>query len=129
MSVSNSTFLQNWTDLELVLWEAEPKRSWRGDFCRGRPMERCEAAGVYFGREYLDSWGFTGWELDWISILPIAPKKQVACIEKVSRYESRELPSSPRLTLILPEELQLYGLYVHYVVHICDFGMLRVKQL
>ena len=31
------------------------------------------------------------------------------------------------LTLKVPEELQLYGLYVHYVVHICDFGMLRVK--
>ena len=33
-----------------------------------------------------------------------------------------------RLTLKLPEKLQLYGLYVYYVVHICDFGMLRVKQ-
>ena len=33
------------------------------------------------------------------------------------------------LTLKLQEKLQLYGLYVHYVVHICDFGMLRVKQL
>ena len=32
------------------------------------------------------------------------------------------------LTLKLPEKLQLYGLYVHYVVHICDFGMLRVKS-
>ena len=32
------------------------------------------------------------------------------------------------LTLKVPEELQLYGLYVYYVVHICDFGMLRVKQ-
>ena len=33
------------------------------------------------------------------------------------------------LTLKVPEKLQLYGLYmyVHYVVHICDFGMLRVK--
>ena len=31
------------------------------------------------------------------------------------------------LTLKVPEELQLYGLYVYYVVHICDFGMLRVK--
>ena len=29
----------------------------------------------------------------------------------------------------VPEKLQLYGLYVYYVVHICDFGMLRVKQL
>ena len=27
----------------------------------------------------------------------------------------------------MPEKLQLYGLYVYYVVHICDFGMLRVK--
>ena len=33
------------------------------------------------------------------------------------------------LTLRVPEELQLYGLYVYYVVHICDFGMLRVKYL
>ena len=31
------------------------------------------------------------------------------------------------LTLKAPEKLQLYGLYVYYVVHICDFGMLRVK--
>ena len=31
------------------------------------------------------------------------------------------------LTLKLPEKLQLYGLYVYYVVHICDFGMLRVN--
>ena len=27
----------------------------------------------------------------------------------------------------MPEKLQLYELYVYYVVHICDFGMLRVK--
>ena len=27
----------------------------------------------------------------------------------------------------VPEKLQLYGLYVYYVVHICDFGMLRVN--
>ena len=33
------------------------------------------------------------------------------------------------LTLKVPEELQLYGLYVYYVVHICDFGMLRVKSM
>ena len=32
------------------------------------------------------------------------------------------------LTFKLPEKLQLYGLYVYYVVHICDFGMLRVKR-
>ena len=31
------------------------------------------------------------------------------------------------LTLKVPENLQLYGLYVYYVVHICNFGMLRVK--
>ena len=31
------------------------------------------------------------------------------------------------LTLKVPEKLQLYGLYVYYVVHICNFGMLRVK--
>ena len=34
-----------------------------------------------------------------------------------------------RLTLNVPEKLQLYGLHVYYVVHICDFGMLRVKDL
>ena len=31
------------------------------------------------------------------------------------------------LTLKVPEKLQLYGLYVYYVVHICDIGMLRVN--
>ena len=31
------------------------------------------------------------------------------------------------LTLKVPEKLQLYGLYVYHVVHICDFGMLRVN--
>ena len=31
------------------------------------------------------------------------------------------------LTLKVPEKLQVYGLYVYYVVHICDFGMLRVN--
>ena len=31
------------------------------------------------------------------------------------------------LTLKVPGKLQLYGLYVYYVVHICDLGMLRVK--
>ena len=31
------------------------------------------------------------------------------------------------LTLKVPEKLPLYGLYVYYVVHICDFGMLRVN--
>ena len=30
-------------------------------------------------------------------------------------------------TLKLPDKLQPYGLYVNYVVHICDFGMWRVK--
>ena len=33
------------------------------------------------------------------------------------------------LTLKVPEKLQLYGLYVYYVVHICDFGMLRGNDL
>ena len=32
------------------------------------------------------------------------------------------------LTLNVPEKLQLYGLHVYYVVHICDFGMLRVNS-
>ena len=32
------------------------------------------------------------------------------------------------LTRKVPEKLQLYGLYVYYVVHICDFGMLKVNQ-
>ena len=32
-------------------------------------------------------------------------------------------------TLKVPEKLQLYGLYVYYVVHICDFGMLRIKTI
>ena len=29
------------------------------------------------------------------------------------------------LTLKVPGNVQLYGLYVYYVVHICDFGMLK----
>ena len=33
-----------------------------------------------------------------------------------------------QLTLKAQEKLQLYRLYVYYVVHICDFGMLRVKN-
>ena len=33
------------------------------------------------------------------------------------------------LTLKLPDKLQPYGLYVYYVVHICDVGMLRVKDV
>ena len=33
------------------------------------------------------------------------------------------------LTLNVPEELHLYGLCVYYVVHICDFGMLRVNLI
>ena len=28
----------------------------------------------------------------------------------------------------MPEEFNLYGLCVYYVVQICDFGMLRVKE-
>ena len=32
------------------------------------------------------------------------------------------------LTLKATEKLQLYRLYVYYVVHICDFGMLRVNE-
>ena len=32
------------------------------------------------------------------------------------------------VTLEVPEKLQVYGLYVYYVVHICNFGMLRVNQ-
>ena len=32
------------------------------------------------------------------------------------------------LTLKVPGKLQLYGLYVYYVVHICDCGMLRVNK-
>ena len=31
------------------------------------------------------------------------------------------------LTLKVPERLHLFGLYVYYMVHICDFGRLRVK--
>ena len=33
------------------------------------------------------------------------------------------------LTLKVPEKLQLYGFYVYYMVHICEFGMLRVKGI
>ena len=37
--------------------------------------------------------------------------------------------SEARLTLKVPEKLQLYGLYMYYVVHICDFGMLKVNDI
>ena len=30
------------------------------------------------------------------------------------------------LTLKAPDKLQLYGLYVYYVVHISDFGMIEL---
>ena len=33
-----------------------------------------------------------------------------------------------QLTLKLPDKLQPYGVYVYYVVHICDFGISRVKS-
>ena len=33
------------------------------------------------------------------------------------------------LTLKVSEKLQLNGLHVYYVVHICDYGMLRVNAL
>ena len=33
------------------------------------------------------------------------------------------------LTLKAPEKSQLYGHHVYYVVHICDFGISRVKPL
>ena len=32
------------------------------------------------------------------------------------------------LTLTVPEKLQVYGLYVYYVVYFCNFGMLRVNN-
>ena len=45
-------------------------------------------------------------------------------------FSATEIPAGNRrdvriwiLTLKVPEKLQLYGLYVYYVVHICDFGM------
>ena len=40
-----------------------------------------------------------------------------------------ETDSIVSLTLKVPEKLQLYGLYVYYMVHICDFGMLRVNTV
>ena len=40
----------------------------------------------------------------------------------------RDANLSHSLTLKLPDKLQPYGLYVYYVVHICDFGMLRVNN-
>ena len=45
---------------------------------------------------------------------------------KITSYISKQYISF-KLTLKVPEKLQLYGLYVYYVMHICDFGMLRVK--
>ena len=32
------------------------------------------------------------------------------------------------LTLKAPDKLELYELYVYYVVHISDFGMIRVNN-
>ena len=45
---------------------------------------------------------------------------------ELSRLTNENIVSND-LTLKVPEKLQLYGLYVYYVVHICDFGMLRFK--
>ena len=63
------------------------------------------------------------------------PKKRKKETVMVNIYKS-ELPIMgrgmrtrfDRLTLKVPEKLLLYGLYVYYVVHICDFGMLRIKK-
>ena len=46
---------------------------------------------------------------------------------KISSIYSKITKVGVCLTLKMPEKLQLYGFYVYYVVHICDFGMLRVK--
>ena len=34
---------------------------------------------------------------------------------------------SSTLTLKLPDKLQPYGLYVYYVVHICDVELIRLR--
>ena len=50
----------------------------------------------------------------------------------VSRRSEDQFWSSQNYTLVLtlnlPGELNLCGLCVYYVVHICDFGVLRVKK-
>ena len=46
------------------------------------------------------------------------------------RVIARNVEGAPPPSLIrvkLPDKLQPYGLYVYYVVHICEFGMLRVN--
>ena len=45
----------------------------------------------------------------------------------VSQLQTHAPGRMMSLTLKVPEKLQLYGLYVYYVVHICDCGMLRVN--
>ena len=52
-------------------------------------------------------------------------KVQILCLLSAQSCSNLEPPFT--LTLKVPEKLQLYGLYVYYVVHICDFGMLRVN--
>ena len=50
--------------------------------------------------------------------------------DKIStRHSYYCISKTDTLTLKLPDKLQPYVhvLYVYYVVHICDFGMLRVK--
>ena len=42
-----------------------------------------------------------------------------------SQFGLKNVLDPIQLTLKVPEKLQLYGLYV---VHICNFGMLRVKR-
>ena len=52
----------------------------------------------------------------------------VDSVQKVANVTLKKSScNARRLTLKVPEKLQLYGLYVYYVVHICDFGMLRVN--
>ena len=51
--------------------------------------------------------------------------KQFECMQFIILHINKY--SSVPLTLNVPEELDLYGLCVYYVVHICDFGTVRVK--
>ena len=57
---------------------------------------------------------------------PAGQPAQMAIISKSEFCTLSQQEPQGGLTLKVSEKLQLYGLYVYYVVHICDFGMLRV---
>ena len=60
-----------------------------------------------------------------IGLYPYPPE----CLPIYSKSQFKRCDKMSCLTLKVPEKLPLYGLYVYCVVHICDFGMLRVNDV